>query len=83
MTPQNNRGPGWGTQPPYRSDNPPGAPKLSEAGSILAKSRLGKEKPKFFCQKCDEREATKQMPGCNHVLCQDCLVAQGGECPLC
>lgn len=80
------RGSGWGTfhsAPPYRADNPPGAPKISEASSMLRKSRLGKEKPIFMCQNCLDKPAHKQMPECGHIICQDCLVDQGGECPLC
>ena len=84
------RGSGWGTfhsSPPYRTDDPPGAPKISESGGVLRKSRLGKEKLSFVqpfdCQRCLEKPATKQMPKCGHILCLDCLVEQGGECPLC
>lgn len=80
------RGSGWGTMhsaPPYKADNPPGAPKISGSGSMLHKSRLGKEKVEFYCQHCLEKPATKQMPKCGHILCLDCLVDQGGECALC
>ena len=69
MTPRN-RAPGWGTQPPYRSDDPPGAPKISEAGSSLAKSRIGKAKEPLTCQKCKAEGAEQQE--CLCVLCGRC-----------
>jgi len=85
------RAPGWGSfhsqpSPPHPADDPPGARKVSEAGSSLRKSRLGKEKDfvwPFNCRHCLEKPATKQIPKCGHILCLDCLVEQGGECPLC
>ena len=70
------RGSGWGTMhsaPPYRADDPPGAPKISEepkSGSMLRKSRLGKGTPSLVCQEC-QAEGAVQLK-CFHVLCRPC-----------
>ena len=67
------RGSGWGTThsaPPYKADNPPGAPKLSDSGSMLDKSRLGKGTPSLVCQEC-QAEGAVQLK-CFHVLCRPC-----------
>lgn len=79
---------GWGSYGGiHNADNPPGAPKISSKGSgsggMLRKGRLGTEHAEFLCQNCHEKPADKQMPKCDHIICQDCLVDQGGECPLC
>lgn len=85
MTPTNGDWPTLHSQPspPHPANDPPGARKVSDSGSMLRKRRLGKEKPMFVCQKCLDKPATKQMTSCGHIICQDCLVEQGGECPLC
>jgi len=84
------RGQGWGNYSRggiHAADNPPEAPKISSGGSdsggMLRKGRLGTEHAEFLCQNCHEKPAYKQMPKCDHIICQDCLVDQGGECPLC
>ena len=67
------RGSGWGTMhsvPPYRADDPPGAPKISGAKGMLNKSRLGKGTPSLVCQEC-EAEGAVQLK-CLHVLCRPC-----------
>ena len=71
MTPQESRPPGWGSQPPYRADNPPGAPKISEAGRSLRKSRLGKEKKTLHYQKYEAKDAEQYE--CLCVLCGQCF----------
>ena len=67
------REPGWGSfhsAPPHPADDPPGAPKISDAGSMLHKSRLGKGEPSLVCQEC-EAEGAVQLD-CLHVLCRRC-----------
>lgn len=73
------RAPGWGSfhsqpSPPHPADDPPGARKISDSGSMLRKSRLGKEKKPLVCQACQEPDAegVEQLPACNHVLCKKC-----------
>ena len=69
---------GWGSlrnAPPYRADDPPGAPKISEAGRALRKSRLGKEKlgsagDGLVCQECSAEGAVQL--DCLCVLCRKC-----------
>lgn len=83
------RGQGWGNYSRGRThdaDNPPEAPKVSNRGSgsggMLRKGRVGTEIPDFICQMCEEKPATKQMPGCGHIICEDCLLDGGRECPI-
>lgn len=75
MTPQEGRAPGWGSvhsQPPYRADNPPGAPKISEASRSLRKGRIGKgEGEPLRCQKCWAKDAEQYE--CLCVLCGQCF----------
>ena len=56
--------------PPYPVDNPPGAPKISEAGASLNKSRLGKATLSLVCQECNGEGAVQLK--CLHVLCRSC-----------
>lgn len=74
MTPQESRPPGWGSmhsQPPYRTDDPPKAPKISEASRSLRKSRIGKGKEDLTCQKCEAQDAEQRE--CLCVLCGQCF----------
>ena len=67
------RGSGWGTMhsaPPYETDNPPGAPRISKASGMLHKSRLGKAPPSLVCQECKDEGAVQLK--CLHVLCRTC-----------
>lgn len=70
----------------HKADDPPGAPKVSSHGSgsggMLRKGRLGTETPDFICQMCEEKPAVKQMPACGHIICADCLLDGGKECPI-
>lgn len=64
---------GWGSlrnAPPYRVDDPPGAPKISEAGRALRKSRLGKDMHGLVCQECSAEGAVQL--DCLCVLCRKC-----------
>ena len=58
-------------QPPYSNDDPPEAPKISEAGSSLAKSRIGKAKEPLTCQQCEAGDAEQYE--CLCVLCGQCF----------
>ena len=65
------RASGWGsTHPPYRADDYPNAPKISDSGGMLQKSRIGKGHPSLVCQEC-EAEGAVQLD-CRHVCCRTC-----------
>lgn len=71
---QQRRGSGWGTQPPYRADNPPAAPKVSGAGDMLHKSRIGKGKDEpMRCVSCWLVKHDARQRDCLCVRCDACV----------
>jgi len=73
------RAPGWGSfysepLPPYRADDPPGARKVSGSGSMLRKSRLGKERKPLVCQACGEEGAEQIAANKSDENVQDYIV---------